>query len=187
MEGIAKDHSYDNHVLLLDDQQEFPELPITPSKPPLAKKPTLQHWRKDNAIPDDSVRALAKLINSRSDALEKMLEAVQVNMQTLNDKVSSMEKRVQDFEVAGEDCKNRVADLERYGRRWNLILYGVPEPEENTKENALNMAIVTCEEILPSGKEKLPDGIDIAHRLGKNRRVDGKPRGIIIPYSSHEE
>lgn len=190
MNGIFNDHSYDGQDLRVDDRHEFPELPATPSKPPLAKKPAREQVRKDNVrldkvISDDSVRALAKLINSRSDALEKMLEAVHMDMQTLNEKVNSIEKRVEDYEVAGKDCRNRVSNLGRYGRCWNLILYGVLEPEkENVKENIMDEVTNICQETLPSEKEKLADAIDVAHRLGKNKRTDSKPRGIILRFIS---
>lgn len=159
----------------MGDDDEFPMLPITPSKPPLAKKPALAHMRPDNIITDDAVRILSNLINSRSDALEKMLESVRMEVQDLHEKVASIEGRVKGNEEAGKACMSRVTDLERYGRRWNLRHYGVPEADKEV--------IYICQEILPSEREKLPDAIDVAHRVGKLRQ-DSKPRGIILRFIS---
>lgn len=60
---------------------------------------------------------MANLINSRSDALEKMVEAVQVKMRDMNDKIVTVEKQVEKSEQTTVKCLRRVSDLESYGRR----------------------------------------------------------------------
>ena len=45
------------------EDDEFPSLPVTPCKPPPSKKPNMN---------SDIVATLSLLINSRSDAIEKM-------------------------------------------------------------------------------------------------------------------
>lgn len=78
-------------------------------------------------------------------------------------------------------CIDRVSDLERYGRRWNLRLYGVPEVE---KEDVRAKVIDVCQELLPSEKEKVSDAIDVAHQVGKLHQIDSRPRGIILRFIS---
>uniref|UniRef100_A0A3P9KP03 C2H2-type domain-containing protein n=1 Tax=Oryzias latipes TaxID=8090 RepID=A0A3P9KP03_ORYLA len=72
---LADEHDYSGSSMDIPvtSEEEFPSLPVTPSKPPLAKKPTLPWSMKS----DEAVNMLADLINSRSDALEKMVETVQ--------------------------------------------------------------------------------------------------------------
>lgn len=73
--SFASDHNYDTGIncnLQEGYEEEFPPLPLTPSKPPIAKKPTISSVHTDS----DAVRTLANLINTRSDAIEKMVEAV---------------------------------------------------------------------------------------------------------------
>lgn len=75
---LASDHEYTNDGMDCSQQtsleKEFPPLPITPSKPPLHKKPTFT--REAGFGSDDAVRSLADLINNRSDTLEKMVESI---------------------------------------------------------------------------------------------------------------
>lgn len=41
---------------------------------------------------------------------------------------------------------NRVADMERYSRRWNMKMHGIPEA---VKENVREEVIRICQEVLP--------------------------------------
>lgn len=184
---LASDHSYNSGAdcsLQFDSEEDFPALPVTPSKPPLAKKP-FSHNRSDSTFnSDDAVRSLAELINSRSDTIEKMVESVRVEIKDMNEKIVNIEKRVGKSEETALKCMNRVSDLESYGRRWNLRLQGLPEVE---KEDVRAEVISVCQQVLPSEKERLPDAIDIAHRVGKPRHNDSKPRGIILRFISRRQ
>ncbi|KAK7895939.1 hypothetical protein WMY93_021264 [Mugilogobius chulae] len=164
--GAVSDHDYNNGMectVQLANEDDFPSLPLTPSKPPLAKKlaTTRVHSTSNTFVTDDTVQKLADLINSRSDALESMIGAIRTDMKA-------------------------ITDLESYGRRWNLRLHGVPEIE---KENVREQVIGVCQQVLPALKEKLPDVIDVAHRVGRRRHDDPKPRGVIIRFISrrHKE
>ncbi|KAJ7998303.1 hypothetical protein DPEC_G00221300 [Dallia pectoralis] len=136
----ASDHVYADGI----SEEDFPSLPVTPSKPPIAKKPTISHVGSASALnSDDAVRTLVNLINSRSDKIEKMVDSVRGEIKVLNEK-----------------------------------FYGVPEGE---KENVRAEVINICQKVLPEERGKLPDTIDIAHRVGK-RQEDSRPRGIIIRF-----
>lgn len=49
------------------EEEEFPSLPLTPSKPPIAQ------FSSDNLKSDEIVDKLAQLIKTRSDALEEIV------------------------------------------------------------------------------------------------------------------
>ncbi|GAA6091646.1 uncharacterized protein LOC107689943 [Tachysurus ichikawai] len=109
------DHDYDDGVAnYMENEEEFPPLPITPSKP----KSTVT-------------------------------------------------------------CIIRVSDLERYGRQWNLKLYGIPEA---ARKNVLDEVIHICQEVLSQEREKLPDVIDVTHRLGTKCPNESRPRVVIIRF-----
>lgn len=75
---LASDHDYDGGMgynLILGDEEEFPSLPVTPTKPPLPRVDADNDFSSGNAA-----QTLANLINCRSDALQKMVEAVRVEM-----------------------------------------------------------------------------------------------------------
>ncbi|KAE8281759.1 hypothetical protein D5F01_LYC19142 [Larimichthys crocea] len=164
------------------DEEEFPPLPVTPSKPPLPKKPNIIQLHKEYALTsDDAFRSLADLINSRSDTLEKMMESVRGEIKALDDKVVHVERRMERNESSALKTMNRVSELERYSRRWNLRLHGLTETRE---EDVRVRAISVCQAVLSEDKEKLADAIDVVHRVGKPRQDNTKPRGVIVRFIS---
>ncbi|XP_055041648.2 LINE-1 retrotransposable element ORF1 protein [Misgurnus anguillicaudatus] len=175
-------HSYSSpgDILL---STPFPE---SPGKPPS---------KKGKAEDDAVISTLSQLINYRSDALEKMVgdnalkieglkKTVDFVCAELNDikgKVGHVETRLNAEEKKMEICETRIADLERYSRRWNLRLHGVPEKEnENTRSESIRICLAT----FPEESKSLPDKIDTVHRIGKRLPNMSKPRAIIIQFSS---
>lgn len=183
--SAASDHDYDNGMdcyLQSHYEEEFPPLPITPSKPPLSKKPTLIQPRKEYALgSDEAVRSLADLINRRSDTLEKMMESVRGEIKALDEKVAHIEKRMEKTEDSAVKTTSRVSELERYSWRWNLRLHGLTETRE---EDVRARVISVCQTILPEEKVKLADAVDVAHRVGRPRQDNTKPRGVIMRFTS---
>lgn len=174
-------HDYEDGMLHnLGSEEEFPSLPIvltTPSKPPIAKKPSLSQNSMDKS--DEIVTKLANLINTRSDALEEMVNATRAEIKALKEKMGCIERRVEKSEQSTLSCMNRVTDLERYGRRWNLKLHGIPEaPNEKVREEVIRI----CQQVLPQERDQLPAAIDVAHRVGPKRVNDSRSRVVIIRF-----
>ncbi|XP_016343616.1 uncharacterized protein LOC107689943 [Sinocyclocheilus anshuiensis] len=164
----------------LENEEEFPPLPLTPSKPPIAKKPTLSQFSADNLRSDEIVAKLAHLINTRSDALEEMVKATRGEIKDLKEKLGFIERRVEISEQSTLTCMNRVVDMERYSRRWNMKVHGIPEA---VKENVREEVIRICQEVLPQEREQLPAVIDVAHRLGSKRLNESRPRAVIVRFA----
>lgn len=57
-----------------DDMDEFPPLPVTPSKPP-SSKVMYTHSRSEQANSNDIIVSLSALINTRSENIESMVSA----------------------------------------------------------------------------------------------------------------
>ncbi|GAA6075855.1 uncharacterized protein LOC107689943 [Tachysurus ichikawai] len=102
-----------------------------------------------------------------------MAKSTCAEIKALKEKMGGMERSIEKSEQSTLTCLNRVSDLERYGRRWNLKLYGIPEA---AGENVLNEVICICQEVLPQEREKLRDVIDVAHRLGTKRPNESRPQ-----------
>lgn len=175
----------------VDFMDEFPLLPITPSKSPVPKNMMLTVG-SEQTNPNDIIASLSALINTRSDNIESMvstnalkieglkktIDFVCAEIKEVKSKVCTLEKKMAKEEKRVDTCQQRVSELERYSRRWNLRLYGV---EESEKEN-IRKAIEVSQAVLPEEKNMLADTIDTVHRLGTKRQNDNKPRGIIIQF-----
>ena len=72
------------------------------------------------------------------------------------------EKKVAEFE-------QRVNEEERFQRRWNLRLHGIPE---QTNEDIKCRVVDICGAVIPESKAKLQENVDIVHRLGRLKDQD---------------
>ncbi len=74
------------------------------------------------------------------------------------------------------ELEQKLNETERYQRRWNLRLYGIPEQsDENIKLKVSNI----CAAVVSDSSVAIQDDIDIAHHLGK---LDNRPRPVIIHF-----
>lgn len=71
----------------------------------------------------------------------------------------------------------KVNDLERYHRRWNLRLHGVPEQKQ---EDITTKVLDICCVVTGETSTCLKGCVDVTHRLGRYQDNQGKPRSIII-------
>ncbi len=192
-------------------EEEFPcllpSLPETPCKSPAAKQRKTEGG--DTSAILSQLGELSRLINNRSDALEKMVgensrgiasmkESINENTKQISgikDVIDFMSAEVKDLKVKlgvteslakrvelnSRQQEERLLHLETYSRRWNLRVHGVPE---NEREDVRGKIVDVCQQLLPDAKDKLPDAVDIVHRLGRKRLHDNKPRGIIVQFTS---
>lgn len=192
------------HVLM---EEDFPSLPITPCASPAGKLRKNMDTEASTVL--SQLSSLTKLINSRSDTLEKMVsgnsivisemkKAVQENtkhitavkesfdavcaeINDMKDRVANMETQVEKCQTNAEAQERRISHLESYSRRWNLKLYGLAEKE---KQDVQQEVIQVCQSVLPEAKDKLPDVVDTVHRLGLMKPSNNQPRGVIIQFTS---
>ncbi|KAK7879348.1 hypothetical protein WMY93_033871 [Mugilogobius chulae] len=162
---------------------EFPALPLSPTQSPAPKK--AMHSKAENV---DVVATLSKLINKRMDDLALQLVGVKKTVDFVCEEIKDVKGRVKTLEVRVtkevdrlDTNQQRIADLERYSRRWNLRLLGVKETE---KEDARKIAIEICQAVLPEQKKRIRDTIDTVHRVGAKLPNANKSRTIIIQFIS---
>lgn len=189
-------------TLAEEEVDEFPPLPVTPLKSPAPKKVMYERSNSDPVDVNEIISRLSALINTRSDNIESMvrensnmvkentlqieglkktIDFVCAEMKDMKGKVCDLEKKVTKEEGRVDNCQQRISELERYSRRWNLRLHGVREAE---KEDARGKVTVICQSVLPEQNHRLPDVIDTVHRLGAKRQGSTRPRGIIVQFTS---
>ncbi|KAG1956865.1 max-interacting protein 1 isoform c [Pimephales promelas] len=99
------------------------------------------------------------------------------------DKVASLERRLDDVERPIVQMQRRTDDMETYLRRRNLRIGGIPE---SVHEDICLEVIKICPKVLPSAflKDKLPEIIDVVHRLWKIQQGDvGRSKATIMQFS----
>lgn len=190
-------HDYSNSVgqlSLVASEDDFPSYPATPCKPPASKKALLRDDYAGSPSNSDIVDTLSSLINTRSDAIEKMvgentmkIEGLKMTIDFACREIKDVKRRVENVEKGMKKeeeevvhLKVRVTELENYSRRWNLKLYGIPESIADVKIETIQI----CQAILPQDQNKLAEAIDIVHRLGKRQPGVTKPRGVILRFLS---
>lgn len=76
-----------------------------------------------------------------------------------------------------EKLNRKIESLETNGKRNNLLIHGIPEQKEESKEDLKTIIISTLNEIDVILKE---EEIDRMQRLGKQDKGDGKIRPILL-------
>lgn len=147
-------------------EEEFPALPITPSKSPIIKKRASDDVRAD--------------VNSRSDGIEKKISDMSAELKAVVDKVTNLERRVDDVERPAQ-MQRRMDDMETYLRRRYLRIGRIPE---SAHEDIHLEVVKICQKVLPSAKDKLPEVIDVVHRLGKIQQGGKDPGRQICCFLS---
>ncbi|KAL0150661.1 hypothetical protein M9458_051273 [Cirrhinus mrigala] len=168
----------------------LPPAPDTPLSRPMPKRnkgePSLSE------LQDNIITARTLKINQRADSLEQMviinshtiedlktsLNHLYVEIQDLkNDKTKLAEKFSQQ-QKSLVNLEKRIADAERYKRRWCLRLCGLSEqPNEDVKVKVCEI----CDVLAPESCQKGFDVIDIARRPGKPQ--PGRIRDVIILFA----
>ena len=109
------------------------------------------------------------ILEKQVDDLEKKLKETEECVQNLNGKNVILEKEL-------NENKTNINDLEQYGRRWNLRIFGIEEKgkDENCKQHIIDL----CKNKL--NIDITDNDIDAAHRVGASH--NNRPRGIIVRF-----
>lgn len=129
----------------------------------------------------NKVDSLGDQIQHNSVMLANMAKAVEFNAAEIKDckiKLQNTEKEMAAFKKDNAELKERVLELERYKRRWNLRIRGIKEKEgENIREVVANLLM----KISPPWAPNINHIVDSVHRLG--RREENRTRQVIIQFT----
>ena len=137
------------------------------------------------------IRASVDSFISKLDELKVSMEAsLEFERQRINAKKTkqdTMDTRMKEVEKEITELKSKVEKQtidanknERFSRRNNVRLVGIPEPQEGQREDC----ILIAEDILRR-KFNISSKVERAHRHG--RRNEGKPRHMLIKLLSYRD
>ena len=114
---------------------------------------------------------------SQVDSLVTENIAVKSKLKLLEEEVLKSKKELEQVQQRLDGVEGSHDDLEQYTRKFNLVIHGIPEREdEDNVENVINLG--------KSLKDNLTRGdIDIVHRLNIKNKT--KIRRIIVRFSNY--
>lgn len=197
--NVKEMHSYSCRA---DSGDECISSPNTPMKH-TAKK-SKSNWIESEEQPslyelqNTIISAVVEKINERADKTDKAVHYNSVQIDGLKksldfclQEVADLKKQNVTLKNSCETLKKKVDDLEqkvnetdRYSRRHNLRLHGVPEKDDaNIKAQVQDI----CRAVLPvADAGMVAAAVDVAHRIGrlKDGGKDQPPRPVIIRFMS---
>ena len=154
--------------------------PVTPTKtsaPPPAKMKTAQEQSYDNLVDaiaklTDKVDSFGAQLRETATMVASVTRLVEINTADIKEcrtKIQSLDQNIPKIVQENKELKERIAELERYKRRWNLKIHGIKgKDNEQIREEVIHI----LSEIAPQWTSTMGTIIDSVHRLGK--RENGK-------------
>lgn len=127
---------------------------------------------------DEQHKDISAQLKQHSAMITSVAKAVQIQAKKLKEfreKVNMMEKQVDMLTKENGDLKSRVLDQERYKRRWCLRIKGMKKPDENIRDDVLQLLV----KITPEFASIMGDAVDVVHRVGR-KEVNGSRETIIL-------
>ena len=117
-----------------------------------------------------------QITKGQVDTLVKENNGLKSRVTSLEEQLLESKKEVDELDERLNDSEARHDDLEQYTRKFNLVIHGIPEHEED--DNVAN--VVKLGKLLQVNLT--PGDIDIVHRM--NTKSKDKPRPIIARFSN---
>lgn len=180
----ATDHEYSMEISTPSTKRKTPPTPTKTPTPP-SKVMVSQN------VESNMIEAINKLTNKIDDFgvqlsnnmimvanIAKLADMNAADIKDCKAKLSGLEKDVPALNKENAELKERVLELERYKRRWNLKIQGLREKnDEDTRKEVIDILA----KIAPQWASSLSNTVDTVHRLGK--KEGGRPRQIIIQFT----
>ncbi|XP_013889076.1 uncharacterized protein LOC106536364 [Austrofundulus limnaeus] len=129
----------------------------------------------------DKIDTLGSQLQQNSGMLANIAKAVEFNAAEIKDcqtRLGSTENDVAALKKDKTELLERVLELERYKRRWNLKIRGLKEKDgENIREVVTSLLV----KISPSWASNINLIVDSVHRLG--RHMENQTRQVIIQFT----
>lgn len=136
----------------------------------------VQVLRKVESKVDD----FSEKLENQSDMFAELLQRIEDNGKAIavcHSRVDVVETNCKRLEKENAVLKEKVLEVERYKRRWNLRLSGLKEQDgENIREKIEELLL----KIFPHWADNIGDVVDSVHRVG--RRENGRSRQVIMQF-----
>ena len=111
---------------------------------------------------------------------QNVYEACALDNEKYSSAVESLERKVDDLDNDNRALREDLDSIEQYSRRNCLVVHGIPESKEDSRDAALHVF---------NGRLDVPvtpHCIDRSHRLGRFQPSSNKPRPVIVKFVSYE-
>ncbi|KAL1282358.1 hypothetical protein QQF64_001161 [Cirrhinus molitorella] len=176
--GKRNDHNYAEEIevcveannRLLEDSAAD-NLHVTPSKVHIMKK---VHPDSEvdisNADILEAIYSLGKRFDKQEEKLEELTRKMEENCSVISEvkeelkdykqKSAEMDLDLSVLKKENKELRSRIGELDRYKRRWNLRIKGLPEKQnENTREEVISL----LSKIAPGVPWEMEDAVDLVH------------------------
>lgn len=180
----------DHHYLQMEassSRTKRKNSPVTPTKsttPPSKVKTAQELSEVINTSLVEAIEKLTSRIDCFGDQLKensvmvanitKLVELNATEIKECKTKIQSMEKEMPRLVKENIELKERVTELERYKRRWNLKIHGL---KEKVEENTRDVVTSVLSKLVPQWSTSMESVVDTAHRIG--RKDEERDRQII--------
>ncbi|CAL9682996.1 unnamed protein product [Knipowitschia caucasica] len=129
---------------------------------------------------ESKVDSFSETLRDQSNMFTELIQRVEENGKAVAaclSRVDTLEKDCNDLRKENATLKEKVLDVERYKRRWNLRLSGLKEQEgENIREKIEELLL----KIFPQWADNIGNVVDSVHRVG--RKEIGRSRQVIMQF-----
>ncbi|XP_077532690.1 uncharacterized protein LOC144145064 [Haemaphysalis longicornis] len=125
--------------------------------------------------PGPTLEQITKQLSEIATVIKEIKEKRSADIDNKLDSIASLEIKVTSCQQQIANLEARIDDLENRGRRSNIIVYGLPESEEEKNES---LESTVNNEVIKGILELDPVAIERIHRLG--RPSPGKVRPVIL-------
>ncbi|KAI5713981.1 hypothetical protein M8J76_009009 [Diaphorina citri] len=120
-----------------------------------------------------------QMLMNNGSLLQALSDQIAQKLNTLMEKrVEQLERDVQYLQKENVDLKNKMIELEQYGRRNSIRIFGMQESKDEDTVAAVVQLVNSRLNIQVTNRD-----VDACHRLGKVK-TNGKPRSIICKFTS---
>ena len=137
----------------------------------------------EEALDDHKISdKLACIIRSTNKGLLDSLSTLHTEMHDLRASLAERDATIAELKDEIKHLKEDHDDLEQYGRKNNLRIWGIPEKEN---EDTTGAVLELANAILELDPPLVHNAIEVSHRLPKPRRArQEEPRPIIVRFRS---
>lgn len=186
--AATTDHDYipmETSASLAHKRKNPPATPTKTGAPPQAKMKTAQEQSYDNLVDaiaklTDKVDGFGTQLRETATMVASITRLVEINTADIKDcqkKIKELDKDIPGLVQENKELKERITELERYKRRWNLKIHGIKEKDD---EQIREEVIHTLSQLAPQWADTMGTIVDSVHRLGK--RENGRNRQVIIQF-----
>lgn len=109
--------------------------------------------------------------------ISRLVEMNAAEIKECKVKIKEFDKEMPQIIKENKELREKVAEMERYKRRWNLKIQGLKEKDD---ENTRDIVIGILSKIAPQWAATMETVVDSVHRLG--RKEEGRHRQVILQF-----